>query len=136
MAAAVIGRRVVIGADRPARGDRLDAVRNRMERLQVVMSEWVDWMRRDDSRTGFPSHSPLLRGASGDIYERAESERAELIDTVVSQDLEPIHCAAICKRYGVCAVWQFPRNNYAEVLEAAHEVLIAGLHKKGIDIDL
>jgi hypothetical protein len=108
--------------------------RDRMDRMVVVMEDWADWMKVDDSRIGFPGHSALVRGAPGCSYERAESGRAELVDAAVS-DLDPIQRAAIQKRYKVCSVWRFPRANYAEVLDKAHASLLVLLRKKGVDLD-
>ena len=106
----------------------------RMDRMREVMEDWAGWMRRDDSRIGFPGHSALVRGAPGCSYERAESGRAELVDAAVD-DLEPIQRAAIQVRYKVCAVWRFPRLNYGEVLDKAHASLLGLLRKKGVDLD-
>lgn len=128
------GRRVVVRAAVPV----VDPVRKERERLAAlaaVMADWVEWMRRDDLRVGFPAHSALVRGAEGCVYERAESARIEAIDAVVA-DLAPIHRAAVCKRYGLAAVWRFQRENYAEVLQVANEALIAGLKRKGVDIEV
>lgn len=128
------GRRVVVRASVPA-VDPIERERARLDALAAVMADWVEWMRRDDSRVGFPAHSALVRGAEGCVYEHAESARIEAIDAVVS-DLAPIHRAAVCRRYGLVAVWRFPRENYAEVLQGANEALIAGLKKKGVDIEV
>lgn len=114
--------------------DQQQRDRERMDRMRAVMEEWADWMRVDDSRIGFPGHSALVRGAPACSYERADSGRAELVDAAVS-DLEPIQRAAIQRRYRVCAVWRFPRHNYAEVLDKAHTSLLVLLRKKGVDLD-
>jgi len=76
-----------------------------------------------------------VRGAAGDAYDRLELGRVELVDTAVG-DLEPIQRAAIQRRYGLCAVWRFPRLNYGEVLDQAHTALMVLLRKKGVDLDL
>ncbi len=114
--------------------DQQRRVRDRMDRMHAVMEEWADWMRLDDSRIGYPGHSALVRGAPGCSYERADGVRALLVDAAVS-DLEPIQRAAIQKQYKVCAVWVFPRLNYAEVLDKAHAALLVLLRKKGVDLD-
>lgn len=127
-----VARRVVRGEG--VRGDAVEDLRQRMSRLHALMDEWVVWCRRDVPRVGFPSHSALIVGAAGCPQERAISGRAELVDAAV-EDLSPIHRAAVLRRYGVAAVWRFPRDNYAEVLEAALSSLIVGLRRKGVDID-
>lgn len=129
-----VKRRVVVRAA-VAVVDPMERERRRLDALAAVMADWVEWMRRDDLRVGFPQHSALVRGAEGCAYENAESARVEAIDAAVS-DLSPIHRAAVCRRYGLGAVWQFPQANYAEVLQAANEALIAGLKRKGVDIDV
>lgn len=129
-----VKRRVVVRAA-VAVVDPIERERRRLDALAAVVADWVEWMRRDDSRVGFPQHSALVRGAEGCAYENAESARVQAIDAVVS-DLPAIQRAAVCRRYGLAAVFRFPRANYAEVLEAANEALIAGLRRKGVDIEV
>ena len=39
---------------------------------------------------------------------------------------------AICRHYGVCAVYQFPRDNYAEMLAIALAEVQAGLRRRRV----
>lgn len=131
----VVVRGVALRVDPVDPVDPVEQMRLRMGRLHALMDEWVVWCRRDVPRVGFPSHSALIIGAAGCPQERAVSARAELVDAVV-EDLVPIHRAAVMRRYGVAAVWRFPRDNYAVVLEAALLALIVGLRRKGVDMDV
>lgn len=124
--------KVLMGAG-PDR-DSVERVQLRMERLHALMDDWVLWCRRDVPRVGYPSHCTLIVGAAGCPYERATSARAGVVDAAVD-DLSPIHRAAVMRRYGIAAVWRFPRDNYAVVLEQALSALIAILRRKGVDID-
>lgn len=131
---AVAARRVVVRATEMVTGvDRRTAYEDRLDRLHAIMSEWAQWMRAADLRIGYPAHSALVRGAPGDAYERADAARMELIDAAVEDLSQPIYRAAVQRRYGVCAVWRFPRLNYEEVLMAALEELMVLLAKKGVD---
>lgn len=48
------------------------------------------------------------------------------------QDLMPAQRAAVMRRYGIAAVFRFPRDNYEQCLLMAHEVLIKALQRKGV----
>lgn len=131
---AVVARRMVVRAeDAVGRRDRRAAYEDRLDRLHAIMGEWAQWMRSADLRIGYPAHSALVRGAPGDAYERAAADRMELIDAAVEDLSQPIYRAAVQRRYGVCAVWRFPRLNYEEVLMLALEELMVQLTKKGVD---
>lgn len=130
---AMAARRVVVRGE-SMQVDEVEQMRMRMDRLHALMDEWVCWCRADVPRIGFPRYSAMVQGAPASAEDRAESGRAEIIDAAV-EDLEPIHRAAIQRRYGVVAVWRFPRSNYADVLAVALDALIKGLRRKGVDID-
>lgn len=135
MVAVAGSRRVVRSSDCGVPAGVVRSERDKLDRLARVMEDWAEWMRHDDCKVGWPSHAAMIRGAdTACVYERAEGTRVELVDAAV-EDLSAIHRAAISRRYGVCAVWRFPRLNYAEILEGAHGALIANLRKRGIDIN-
>lgn len=130
---ATVARRVVVKGDGMVRQDEAERMRTRLDRLHAVMEEWVSWCRSDVPRVGYPRHSALIQGAPGCAADRSDSSRGEVIDAAV-EDLAPIHRAAVLRRYGVMSVWRFPRDNYAQILEAALEALIVGLKRKGVDV--
>ena len=59
--------------------------------------------------------------------------KAEAIEAAV-EDLPPTKKAAIHKRYGICAVYRFPRDDYELQLLAAHEELLRTLPKRNVVI--
>lgn len=130
---AMAARRVVRGSG-VVQQDDVEQMRQRMSRLHALMDEWVMWCRSDFPRVGFPRYSAMIQGAPASGADRAESGRAEVVGAAV-EDLPPIQRAAVHRRYGVVAVWRFPRNNYAEMLEQALDALIKILRRRGIDID-
>lgn len=131
---ATVARRVMVrGNGGVQQQDEAQRMRERLDRLHAVMEDWVAWCRADVPRVGFPRYSALVQGAPACAADRADSSRAEVVDAAVD-DLAPIHRAAILRRYGVMAVWRFPRNNYAEILDAALEALIVILKRKGVDV--
>ena len=108
-----------------------------MERLRVLMEDWANWQRTYRPRLGYPSrsltcYSEGLRDFEG-MCEDADNATFAAIDACV-QDLVPAQRAAVMRRYGIAAVFRFPRDNYEACLLAAHERLLVELPKKGVVI--
>ena len=61
-----------------------------------------------------------------------EADRASYFIESVIDDLDPAPRAAINRRYGICSVFRFPRNNYEQTLVLAHERLVIICKRKGI----
>ena len=80
-------------------------------------------------------HTPPYLDGDGNLRVKrrhsVEHEMCRMIDCVVS-DLPPLHKAAIYRCYGISAVFRFPRENYAEILLDAHDILLVLLPKKGV----
>ena len=108
-----------------------------MGRLRVLLEDWADWQRTYRPRLGYPSRSLTCyiegsRDFEG-MCEDADSATFAAIDACV-QDLVPSQRAAVMRRYGIAAVFRFPRDNYEACLLAAHERLLVDLPKKGVVI--
>lgn len=111
----------------------------KLEALVAMLTEWANWQGQYRMRLGYPSrsisgYSSRSDGSrSDDLYEAVDNATFEAIDTAID-DLLPAQRAAVQRRYGVAAVFRFPRDNYAEQLDLAHETLMRLLPRKGVDI--
>ena len=113
---------------------------NEMQRsVQAVvrlMEDWADWQRGYRLKLGYPTKSAGIESGGGsasfdDLCDESDAEVMRKVDACVN-DLPPIHRAAVCKRYGIAAVFRFPRQNYEDALCEAHVALMAAFSKKGI----
>jgi hypothetical protein len=110
----------------------------RLERLVMLLTDWADWMKGYRMRIGWPARSVGMESgyvskSFDDMADDADAEMYRLIDTAV-EDLEAGPKAALYKRYGVAAVFRFPRGNYETLLIESHEQLLTTLPKKGVAI--
>lgn len=106
-----------------------------MDRLRVLLEDWANWQRTYRPRLGYPSrsltcYSEGLRDFEG-MCEDADSATFAAIDACV-HDLVPAQRAAVMRRYGIAAVFRFPRDNYEQCLMLAHETLTKALPRKGV----
>lgn len=109
----------------------------RMERLRGILEDWATWQRTYRPRLGYPSRSLTCYSEGSTDFEgmceEADSATYAAVDACV-QDLVPAQRAAVMRRYGIAAVFRFPRDNYEACLLAAHERLMVELPKKGVVI--
>jgi hypothetical protein len=134
------GRRVMVRRV-DAVGVRPSSVEERLPRLIHLLERWALWSESFRMRLGYPSNSPGLSSGEGfGVRAESQADRIELnnctlVDTAVG-DLPPAQRAAINKRYGLAhaGVFRFPRDNYATLLDDAHEMLLKSLPRKGVDI--
>ena len=108
-----------------------------MEALRNILEGWADWQRTYSLRLGYPSksltcHSEGSRDFEG-MCEDADNQTFATVDACV-QDLVPAQRAAVMRRYGIAAVFRFPRDNYEHCLMLAHETLAAMLPRRGVAI--
>lgn len=106
-----------------------------VRRLIADLEDWARWSRGYTLKLGYPSRAAVLSSgyvsmAFDEMCERADHERCKIIDALVD-DLEPSQKAAINRRY-LHAVWRFPRNNYPEMLAAAHDELLRKMPMRGL----
>lgn len=106
-----------------------------IESLVALLTDWAQWQRAYAPRLGYPSrsltcYSECSRDFEG-MCEDADNQTFASVDACV-QDLMPAQRASVMRRYGIAAVFPFPRDNYEQCLLMAHEVLIKALPRKGV----
>lgn len=111
-------------------------IKNQIDRLQVLLEDWADWMRGYSGIRGYASHTPGLHSGHvskgfDDLCDEVDQSVCKLIDAAID-DLASGQAAAIHKRYGISAVFRFPRGNYEDMLAEAHATLMVTLPKKGV----
>lgn len=115
------------------------AVEERLERLCFMLEDWAQWQQGYRMKLGYPTRSLSGGGCRAvetsyeDLYASVDNAMFEAIEAAVD-DLPPAQRAAVCRRYGIAAVYRFPRDNYAEQLDLAHDALIRTLPRRGVDI--
>ena len=106
-----------------------------LDHLVALLEDWAKWQSSYRPHTGFKSRSAgfacLGLMSFEDMCERSDNATMRAIDASIDS-LEPAQAAAIHRRYGVCAVFRFPRHNYEQVLIEAHHALIAMCKRKGV----
>lgn len=110
----------------------MQATRRELDALIVLLEDWADWQHghRYSKGLGYPAHSPGMGGARissfDDMADEVDAATMRIVDAAVN-DLPPAPRAAIMRRYGIAAVFRFPRNNYAQCLSIAHDELMTKL---------
>ena len=106
-----------------------------LESLVALLTEWAQWQRAYSPRLGYPSKSLTCYSEGSQDFESlcdaVDSQTFASVDACV-QDLVPAQRAAVMRRYGIAAVFPFPRDGYEQCLLMAHEVLIKALPRKGV----
>lgn len=116
----------------------IEAELARFARLVVILENWAEWNSRYVG-LHHTSHSVGLTSGYGasktfeDMLADIENSVAQLVEAAID-DLPTGQVAAINRRYGLCAVFRFPRGNYEDLLLQAHETLMKTLPKKGVVI--
>lgn len=105
------------------------------EKTVNLLTDWAEWMRHVPG-IGFNSRVPILSTGIGsstfeELLEQVDSQAMRGVDGSV-ESLPPSNKAAIMRCYGLCAVFRFPRDNYEQKLNEAHESIITSLKRKGI----
>lgn len=110
-----------------------------IERLVIILEDWADWQRGYSGVRGYPKHSVMMQSGYAssksfdDMLDESNASVCNLVDAAID-DLSAGHSAAIRKRYGIAAVFRFPRGNYETLLSEAHLILAETLPKKGVVI--
>lgn len=106
-----------------------------IESLVALLTEWAQWQRAYSPRLGYPSRSLTCYSEGSQDFESlcdaVDNQTFASVDACV-QDLMPAQRAAVMRRYGIAAVFRFPRDNYERCLMLAHDVLIKALPRKGV----
>lgn len=103
--------------------------------LTYLLTDWADWMGGYRPNIGYPQRVPILATGGGQTFdewgEQEDNTKMKSIDASVDS-LQPAQKAAIHRRFNICGVWRFPRDNYAEMLRSAYEALTITLKRKGV----
>lgn len=116
--------------------DETQHLKRSADMVVILLEDWADWQRGYRLKLGYPSKSAGMECGRGtatfdDLCEASDAEVMRKVDACV-QDLPPIQQAAILRRYGIAAVFRFPRQNYEQVLLEAHCALMDAFTKKGV----
>lgn len=109
----------------------------RMENLVRLMVDWARWVDAGRINLSAAQNSGSIFGSGStawdDFAEGLDKHDFEAVDAAVDS-LPPAQGAAVQKRYGLCAVWRFPRDNYEQLLLQAHEALLVSLPRRNVVI--
>jgi hypothetical protein len=106
-----------------------------LDSLVCLLEDWAAWQSTWIPKNGYKSRSAGFAAIGlqsfEDMCERSDSITMKTLDASISS-LEPPQTAAINRRYGVCRVFMFPRNNYEATLIEAHARLVVICKRKGV----
>ena len=106
-----------------------------VEALILLLEDWAQWQSSYRTKTGFNSRSAGFSCAGLSTFEdmchQSDNATMKTIDSAID-DLEPAQRAAINRKYGVCSVFRFPRNNFEDTLTLAHDRLVVICKRKGV----
>lgn len=102
------------------------------ERLKAKLEDWAHWMQgyRPNLGTG---QSCFISTGSHDfesLFQGVDKQVMKAIETAID-DLPNTQSAAIHRRY-LHIEWRFPRENYADMLDKAHDQLLISLPKRNV----
>lgn len=99
------------------------------------LDNWADWQRSYHIRLGMPARASCMSGTGMTDFEGmsedADSYAANATEAAVTA-LAPAQRGAIERKYGICAVYQFPRHNFLEMLTGAMKRLPMLLDAQGL----
>lgn len=108
--------------------------------LDRHLQTWAAWMRRDSLRLGLPKKAAVGENyTSLDLdneiaYDSLDDDTAVRVNAVIDDvgQRHPAQKAAIYRDTGLIAVFRFPRDNYADTLDAARQNVLIGLRRRGV----
>ncbi len=103
-----------------------------LDRLKGFLEDWAVWTA--GYRPNLGASGMRMQTCGGHDFESlfadTDKRTMKVIDTCID-DLTPAQTAAIHRRY-LHIDWRFPRDNYAVMLDQAHDRLVIVLQKKDI----
>ena len=110
-------------------------VTSEQESLVILLEDWAKWQSSYREKTGFKHKSAgfISGGLSSfeDMCEQSDNATMRTIDASIDS-LLPAQAAAVHRKYGVCAIFRFPRANFEQILEQAHDRLIITVKRRGV----
>lgn len=107
----------------------------RIEPIDRHLDMWKSWMRsRSEARGSLSKASGFVGGGYSQSFDdmclAADSSAIRATDSII-EGLPPAQRAAVWHWAGLTAVYRFPRNNYADLLETARGVIWRELQRRG-----
>lgn len=108
------------------------------EKLVALLEAWASWRHSDGISYGYSSPRYFPSGVyhAWDLFDSTDTLPYRITERAV-EDMRkklPGSHEALMKRYCDVSFFNFPRNNYPELLERAHEWLEAELPKRNVVI--
>jgi hypothetical protein len=109
-----------------------------VEALVLLLEDWAEWHRLFRPNIGFNKKSSGFHSGGiscvDDMEIGTDKETIKSMQYSVEQleEESPVMAAAIYRRYGVSAVFNFPRNNFEDTLILAHDRLVIICKRKGV----
>ena len=111
------------------------AISSEYAALCNLLQDWAKWQASYRPRNGYSNHAAGFANGGlksfDDMWDQCVMTTMASIDASIG-NLVPAQAAAINRCYGVCAVFRFPRANYEDMLQQAHESLIVMVKRKGV----
>lgn len=106
------------------------------DRVEYHLDNWARSHREYEEVRGFPSYTPgtvnwSLKSDNEGLLNRCDAQAAAVMEVIVNDELPPAESCAIHHRY-LHAVFRFPRDNYARLLEQAKVHIGVALSRKCI----
>lgn len=108
-----------------------------LDRLKGLLIDWAEWTKGYSPSLGAKSSSLIQSRCSHDfesLFSETERLVMKTIDTAIDDMRKKVgesSHAAIQRRY-LGTDWRFPRDNYADMLDKAHDYLIVTLPKRNV----
>lgn len=111
--------------------------KRQVDSLTILLEDWAAWQKGYSGARGYANHSVGLHSQASSTFmelcETVDCMVCESIDASVD-DLPTGQKAAIHRRFGISAVFRFPRGNYEILLSDAYATLMITLSRKGVVI--
>ena len=99
------------------------------------LENWSDWQRSYHMRLSLPSRASAMAGTGMTDFEcmceEGDSYAAKATEAAINS-LAPAQRGALERKYAICSVYQFPRQNYVVMLDQAMKRLPALLDAQGL----
>lgn len=105
------------------------------DRLMWHLENWAEWMGRDHSRLGYPSHSAVVATGGGGAFDafeimadESEVRCAEIMDSII----DSLGIAERAAVYNKMMASVFRMRDIESAWESAQIAMIIGIRRKGL----
>ena len=99
------------------------------------LDNWADWQRSYHLRLGLPARASCMASTGMTDFEGmaddADSYAAHATEAAITA-LAPAQRGAIERKYEICAVYQYPRHNFLDMLRQGMQRLSTLLPAQGL----